>query len=155
MKERFRYMKEKIIGQIVENLMDIALGARKHIDNPRRAAGESALSHHRIFCLAYLSQIRSTSMSALAQKAGVSSQQLTRIVNELEEAGCVERSVGENNRRQVIVRITEKGDKETDGYRRHAYEYMQKKFSAFSESELEDLLFHLNALTEYWKKFEG
>lgn len=148
-------MKDEIIDKIIDNIMKVALNARKHIDKPRRAAGESALSHHRIFCLLYLNEIRSTSMSELARKAGVSNQQLTRIVNELEEAGCVERSAGEKNRRQVFVNITDKGDEETETYRRSAHEYMKQKFTAFSVSELEDFYGHLTALISYWKKFES
>ena len=52
---------------------------------------------------------RPVTMTALAEAAGISSQQLTRLVNELEERGLVRREHNQGNRRLVYVDITENG----------------------------------------------
>ncbi len=48
-------------------------------------------------------------MTNLAEQAGISSQQLTRLINEMEERKLVRRTHNQDNRRLVYVNITEEG----------------------------------------------
>lgn len=48
-------------------------------------------------------------MTKFAYEMGITKQQLTKLVNDLEEKGYVERSHNKENRRQVYISITEEG----------------------------------------------
>ena len=147
-------MKEDKIRQIIDNLWYMALKSRKHMDEPRRTANERTVAHHQIFCLAMLQDTGGGSMSELARKMGVSSQQMTRVVNDLESAGYAKRYTDENNRRHVLVKITEEGERMLEVQSRAAYAYMAQKFEPFTDEELDDCLYHIAALTKYWEKLK-
>ena len=147
-------MKEEKIRQIIDNLWYMALKSRKHMDEPRRAAHERTVAHHQIFCLAMLRDTGGGSMSELARKMGVSSQQMTRVVNDLKNLGCAKRYIDENNRRHVLVKITEEGERTLDAQFKAAYDYMAHKFEIFSDEELDECLCHLAALTKYWDRLQ-
>ena len=89
-----------------------------------------------------------------ARKMGVSSQQMTRVVNDLENLGCAKRYIDENNRRHVLVKITEEGERTLDAQFKAAYDYMAHKFEIFSDEELDECLCHLAALTKYWDRLQ-
>ena len=147
-------MKEEKIRQLIDGLWSTTLASRKHIDEPRRAAGESALSHHQVFCLDLLRENGDVSMSELAAQAGVSNQQLTRIVNELVNLGCAERYPSPTTRRVVFVKITDKGNEILHENLRLAYEYAYAKLDRFTEAELDDILLHFTALQQYWLRLK-
>ncbi len=50
-----------------------------------------------------------TTMTKFANEMGITKQQLTKLVNDLEEKGYVARSHNKENRRQVYISITEEG----------------------------------------------
>ena len=134
-------MKEEKIRQIIDNLWYMALKSRKHMDEPRRAAHERTVAHHQI-------------LSERARKMGVASQQMPRVVNDLENLGCAKRYIDENNRRHVLVKITEEGERTLDAQFKAAYDYMAHKFEIFSDEELDECLCHLAALTKYWDRLQ-
>ena len=48
-------------------------------------------------------------MTRFANEMGITKQQMTKLVNDLEEKGYVERSHNKENRRQVYISITDEG----------------------------------------------
>jgi len=52
---------------------------------------------------------QSITMTKFAYEMGITKQQLTKLVNDLEEKGYVERSLNKENRRQVYISITDEG----------------------------------------------
>ena len=147
-------MKDEKIKQIVVTLWNAALYSRKHIPDPRRTANETSLSHHQLFCLSALIDMHSATMSELAERLGVSNQQMTRIVNELETLGLVCRYMSETNRRRVYVKIGKQGEERVAEHTKAAIRYMAAKLETLTEDELDSFIFHMNELKKLFLKLQ-
>ena len=110
--------------------------------------------HHHLFCLIILKQSERESMSSLAEKLGVSNQQLTRIVSELVENGYAERSADETNPRVVCISATEKGKKLLELFFRSACRHIQTHFSSLSDEEVDSFIYHLSEIVKLFDKLE-
>ena len=79
---------------------------KNYIRQPEQAHGLPRIPHHHLFCLIILNRGEKETMGSLAEKMGVSVQQLTRIVGELAEGGFAVRTQSEENRRLTLVSAT-------------------------------------------------
>lgn len=68
----------------------------------------NSLAFHALMMLQSLNE-QSLTMSALAEKLDITKQQLTKLINMLEEKDLVERFHDQKNRRQVYIQITGEG----------------------------------------------
>ena len=91
-------------------------------------------------------------MSFLADEMGITKQQLTKLVNDLEAMGLVKRIHDERNRRQVYVTLTDDGRNEFEEIKQAMLECTVAGLKDFSEDELGDCLERLIPLLE---KFRG
>ena len=78
-------------------------------------------------------------MSFLADEMGITKQQLTKLVNDLEAMGLVKRIHDERNRRQVYVTLTDDGRNEFEEIKQAMLECTVAGLKDFSEDELEQL----------------
>ena len=101
------------------------------------------LPHHHMFCLMILRHSGQMNMGTLAEKLGVSNQQCTRIVGELEENGLAARAADEKNRRLVYVTPTEKGTQLLTVFYRHACEHIREQLGALPDEDVDELIAHL------------
>ena len=67
------------------------------------------ISMTQLTCLNILNSQDKLSMTELAHKLDMSNQQLTKVVDAVEEFGMAKRVVDENNRRKIYAQITPKG----------------------------------------------
>ena len=110
---------------------------------PEKIDGFPRIPHHHVFCLLILKKSGRESMGALAEKLGVSNQQCTRIVGELEENGLAARAADEKNRRLVYVTATEKGTQLLTVFYRHACEHIREQLDALPDEDVDELIAHL------------
>lgn len=92
-------------------------------------------------------------MSSVAKKRNITVGSLTTAVNHLVKKGYVDRSRGEEDRRIVMIRLTEKGRK---AYWHHANYHRQMTeavLEKLSEEELPVLFKMLDALTVFFKDY--
>ncbi|MGI6017455.1 MAG: MarR family winged helix-turn-helix transcriptional regulator [Marvinbryantia sp.] len=92
-------------------------------------------------------------MSSVAKKRNITVGSLTTAVNHLVKKGYVDRSRGEEDRRIVMIRLTEKGRK---AYWHHADYHRQMTeavLEKLSEEELPVLFKMLDALTVFFKDY--
>lgn len=92
-------------------------------------------------------------MSSVARKRNITVGSLTTAVNHLVKKGYVERSRGEEDRRIVMIRLTEKGCK---AYWHHADYHRQMTeavLEKLNEEELPVLFKMLDALTVFFKDY--
>ncbi|MFI6511090.1 MarR family winged helix-turn-helix transcriptional regulator [Streptosporangium sp. NPDC050855] len=75
----------------------------------------------------------------LARSAGVSSRNVTGLVDTLERDGLVRRVPGRRDRRSVLVRITPAGRAWIDAFRRPTQAAMAAIFQGFTRAELTGL----------------
>lgn len=92
-------------------------------------------------------------MSSVARKRNITVGSLTTAVNHLVRKGYVERSRGEEDRRIVMIKLTEKGRK---AYWHHADYHRQMTeavLEKLNEEELPVLFKMLDALTVFFKDY--
>lgn len=92
-------------------------------------------------------------MSELADKLQVTKQQLSKLINDLEEKKLVERIHDTTNRRRVYIRIKEQGHIMMDELKSEMLECTLKGLSAYTDAELSDMDSCICRLTELMGKF--
>ena len=94
-------------------------------------------------------------ISFLTEEMGITKQQLTKLVNDLEAMGLVKRIHDERNRRQVYVTLTDDGRNEFEEIKQAMLECTVAGLKDFSEDELEQLGDCLERLIPLLEKFRG
>lgn len=98
------------------------------------------LSTTQLVCLNTVDTMENCTMSALAKELQMSNQQLTKVVDALEEMGTVERKYNEKNRRQVLVYLTEKGKKFLSDLRNEVSKKLEVLFKSLPSDESQGLI---------------
>lgn len=98
------------------------------------------LSTTQLVCLNTVDAMDNCTMSALAKELQMSNQQLTKVVDALEEMGTVERKYNEKNRRQVLVCLTEKGKKLLSDLRNEVNKKLEALFTTLPQEESQSLI---------------
>lgn len=76
----------------------------------------------------------------LCQKLEVTTPRITVILNEMEEKGLVERQISKEDRRKIVVVLTDKGKEAMTGGRRRHEEYMRTLIERIGEADAEAYL---------------
>ncbi|RFM34508.1 MarR family winged helix-turn-helix transcriptional regulator [Chitinophaga silvisoli] len=113
----------------------------------------SAFSNAELLTMGLLDQHGSMLPSALADLERISAQAISQIINRLVDAGVVDRSGDESDKRKVLITLTEAGKTHLDENRRIKEEWLVKAMdNLFSTEELaliEAFLPLLQRLAEY------
>ena len=70
---------------------------------------DAPISMTQLTCLSIIEKQGKLTMSALAKRLSMSNQQLTKVVDTLEDFGLVVRNVDDANHRQIFVQASQKG----------------------------------------------
>ncbi len=92
-------------------------------------------------------------MSDLAEKLQIPKQQLTKLINDLETRGLVERSHDTENRRRVYIRICEEGRHLMDQVKQDMLESTLYGLRSYTSDELLEMDQCICRLTELMQKF--
>lgn len=92
-------------------------------------------------------------MSDLAEKLQIPKQQLTKLINDLENKGLVERIHDTENRRRVYIRICEQGRALMDNVKQEMLEATLYGLRSYSSEELKEMDRCICRLTELMEKF--
>ena len=96
---------------------------------------------------------RDLTMSELAEELDITKQQLTKLVNDLEEKELVRRIHDSKNRRQVYIRITERGAQMLADLKNRMMDSTVNVLSSYTEDELAELDECLVKLGKLLEKF--
>ncbi len=113
-----------------------------------------SLAFHALVNLQLLSRQELT-MSELAQEMMITKQQLTRLVNDLEKQGLVERVHNPVNRRQVYIHISSKGISLLEEVKKAMAEHAAAAMAVFDDGERAEIDACLTRLTELFSKLDG
>jgi DNA-binding MarR family transcriptional regulator len=118
-----------------------AVRAAAHAIERLRSVGSHSrtLSSGAVDLLLQLSTGDPASVGELARTAGVSSRNATGLVDTLERAGLVRRTPDPDDRRSVLVTVTEAGQDWVTGFRAPANLAMNAMFHGFTDAELGQL----------------
>ena len=90
-------------------------------------------------------------MSEMALQLGITKQQLTKLINDLEEKNLVRRQHGSMNRRHVYLMITPEGSSIMKQLRKAMLDCTVSRLSSYNQeelAELDDCLMRLSTLLE-------
>ena len=146
-------MKEEKIERLAQLLYSTMPQMRRDFVAPPHHK-EEKLPRHAVFSLLILQKMKKVSMSELAQRLGVSNQQITRIVKELEENNALVRETDEKNRRQVNVSLSAEGKALAESYAKKAMDAFRNKLNVLEEDELDALAYHLEECIRLTQKTE-
>ena len=91
-------------------------------------------------------------MTGLAEEIGITKQQATKLVNDLERDGYVRRMHGISNRRQVFLTITEMGETYIDGMLREILVEIVETLQNFDDGDKENVYRCVNMLSEIFRR---
>lgn len=113
----------------------ILFSQREFLLDLSRELNRDNISFAQFFLLSFLSTSREITMTDIARKMGHSTAAATGLVDRLEKLGYMERTHAIDDRRKVMVRITNKG---LDLVARLRDELQNKIASAMNEADAED-----------------
>ena len=113
----------------------------------------NSLAFHALMMLQSLNE-QSLTMSALAEKLDITKQQLTKLINMLEEKDLVERFHDQKNRRQVYIQITGEGRQAIGALCGELLQAVAENFTALDDGELMELKEALRTMKKLMGKLE-
>ena len=113
----------------------------------------NSLAFHALMMLQSLNE-QSLTMSALAEKLDITKQQLTKLINMLEEKDLVERFHDQKNRRQVYIQITGEGRQVIGALGGELLQAVAENFTALDDGELMELKEALRTMKKLMGKLE-
>jgi len=122
------------------------------------AAGEkkpSELTHLQLHLLEQLYQTeQGSSVTQLAESLRISKQQLTPLVQKLEQKGYLLKRQDESDRRAVKLLLTEKGSAEASGRWADLYKLLCERLGRLGEEQREDLSFAAAKMVRILERLE-
>jgi len=94
-------------------------------------------------------------MNVIAAFHGISKQQMTPLIEGLEKLGMVKREINPENRREVIVSVTEEGKKAFREMKEAALKQWMNKLDRFSDDEMKEIIVHLHAINVFLKRLDN
>lgn len=90
----------------------------------------------------------------LQERSAISSAALSEVLAKLESEGLIERARSEEDRRQMVIRLTESGSERAVELLRRFESFERECLTCFSEAEQDQLLGMLDRLEEHWKSLD-
>ena len=129
---------DKTVNAAISSVMSIYPLIKKNVIQPMKVNSED-INPTQIFILITLKGLGASTMSKIAEEVAVSNQQLTKLVDELVEKGLVVRQKDPDNRRLVLIDLTEKADNYLTTKQHEIFGELIPAFENFSNEELVSL----------------
>jgi len=102
--------------------------------------------------LMFISENNEKSMSEISLMTGLEKSSFTRSVDSLVENGFITKNLPENDRRKIMLSLTEKGIKTAKFIKNDFDVYLESLISDFTEQEKDDFFKSLTAVSKYMNK---
>ncbi|MDO5348377.1 MAG: MarR family transcriptional regulator [Lachnospiraceae bacterium] len=109
---------------------------------------------YQLYLMMALSRERCMTMGQAAASIGCSKEQATRLVTSLEEEGYVERLHSEENRKLVMVQLTEKGAEVMGFEKSAARENLKERLNRLSDEDKDTFFQAIRQLAQVLRKLE-
>jgi DNA-binding MarR family transcriptional regulator len=154
MEKQAQDSRQKLLESLFQEAEHLGPGYRKKITKPLMSCGTYHFSTLQRMTIMFLFRSGSAPMSAIAAFHGISKQQMTPIVEGLEKQGLVQRNINPDNRREVLVSITKRGDDLFKKMKEQAIQEWMGKLDTFSNEEIQEILGHLRAINGFLKRVD-
>ncbi|MFT8348463.1 MarR family winged helix-turn-helix transcriptional regulator [Clostridium saccharoperbutylacetonicum] len=142
---------EKLIADVSFVVHDLTRKAFTKIDEYLKEYG-LVRTHATILKLLKLNKM--LPMGELGEKLQVTKQNITGLIDKLEKLGYVERVSAPNDRRIILIKLSDSGDKFVDMYVKRLYEFFSSTFSKLSSEDLAVFNGNILSLKELLSKLE-
>lgn len=126
---------DKTVNAAISSVMSVYPLIKKYVIQPMKVNSEN-INPTQIFILVTLKGLGASTMSKIAEEVAVSNQQLTKLVDELVEKGLVARQKDPDNRRLVLIDLTEKAETYLTTKQHEIFGELVPAFEKFSNDEL-------------------
>ena len=140
-------MEEKTCA-LVDELFGLVPIFRKKFLKPLENSSSLNLTPTQLQALFIIYYGPEMSMSEISEELQVSKQQLTKIINCLEESNCVIRYQDEKSRRNVRVKITDLGKKTCEDVKKTLVELEMKLFQSLDDDECLNLTSSIHTIRD-------
>jgi len=147
-------MKKELLEGIFKELEHMDPDYRKKVARPLLALGPCRFTSLQRMTMVFLFRSGPQPMNAIAAFHGISKQQMTPIIEGLENLKMVKREVNPSNRREVIVSVTPEGRQAIKDTKEAAMKQWMDKLDRFSEDEVKEIIVHLHAINGFLEKLE-
>ncbi len=145
-------MKDSLIEQISGSLNSIK-GKCQLKD--RTIAAELKVSCSELNCMKLFLLNSKLSVKDIAEKLGITSGGVTKIVSQLEGQSLLRRDMDPDDRRGIVVSLTPGGERLIADLKKKTINYYDSLFKNLSKAEKEDIFKGLQILDESWIKLTG
>lgn len=119
-----------------EHFLDLLLDNAKKLFYPEEWVSlDLSLSKTEVFCLLWMERNTDITMSKITELLDIPMSTTTGVVNRLVKKGYIERYRSDNDRRIVLIRLTDSGVKLVEEVKQNAAHYFNLVTEALSEEE--------------------
>lgn len=134
--------------QIMNRIIQLSTSVRRAVFTPD-ISSRFPIGRKQLSALTSLSELGMMNMTQLSRQIDVSNQQLTKIVDVLVNKGMVERKYDPNNRRVVLVDLSESGRSYIDDMTSAIMESLKKRGVSITKTQIKELDTHLSYIETF------
>lgn len=147
-------MKDTDTLEILNELMDLSVFMKKMIIRPIETNSVVNISGLQMHTLCVLDKFNSINMTNLAKELMITKQQTTGIVNNLVNKGYINREVNPDNRKEILLSITESGNDTINTIKNHITDKLYKYFNVLGYEDKRNIIESSKTIKETIKKIE-
>ncbi|WP_347708559.1 MarR family winged helix-turn-helix transcriptional regulator [Clostridium botulinum] len=148
------FLKDTDTLEILNELMDLSIFMKKMIIRPIETNSVVNISGLQMHTLCILDKFNSINMTNLAKELMITKQQTTGIVNNLVNKGYINREVNPDNRKEILLSITESGNDTINTIKNHITDKLYKYFDVLEYEDKRNIIESSKTIKETIKKIE-
>ncbi|MCR1273639.1 MULTISPECIES: MarR family transcriptional regulator [unclassified Clostridium] len=148
------FLKDTDTLEILNELMDLSVFMKKMIIRPIETNSVVNISGLQMHTLCVLDKFNSINMTNLAKELMITKQQTTGIVNNLVNKGYINREVNPDNRKEILLSITESGNDTINTIKNHMTDKLYKYFNVLGYEDKRNIIESSKTIKETIKKIE-
>lgn len=146
------FLKDTDTLEILNELMDLSVFMKKMIIRPIETNSVVNISGLQMHTLCVLDKFNSINMTNLAKELMITKQQTTGIVNNLVNKGYINREVNPDNRKEILLSITESGNDTINTIKNHMTDKLYKYFNVLGYEDKRNIIESSKTIKETIKK---
>ncbi|MFC1802761.1 MarR family winged helix-turn-helix transcriptional regulator [Thermoproteota archaeon] len=132
--------------EFANKFLFLLLSLTRHIPN---VSHEDIKIGSGVFILSIIDSRENCIMTNIVEDLNLGASTATRQVDTLVKLGLVGRGVSENDRRKVILSLTEKGNRVNNRFKNHLTQVMSSTLKAYSEEDIKKAIEVLNTIVDH------
>lgn len=124
----------------IDRYIDAYMGVTRQINAQIKDNMAECLTNDQFLIMRLINSQEPCTSTYLAEAVAVGKSSITAIINRLAEAGFIERTRDESDRRQVYLSLTEKGKSTYHAAEKQVQEVISPYFSHFEEQDIEKFI---------------